>query len=329
MANRALDTNPVAGDRHITTSTSDWLWAVFALMLLSFLGVLLWNHSRNNRSRPFHQIPLIVLWVSTIAYFAMASDLGYTVIQAEFYGRPTRQVWWVRYIQWFINAPLILFALLSLTGALVSDILTTLFFSWALVICGLVGALTRTSYKWGFYAFGLFSLFYLLYRLFGHSRRYGFNRGYSGHNIGAAGANTAGTEGRGISGRFHSLAAWTTLIWLLYPLCWGLSEGSNTISPTSEMVFYGILDLMAGPVFFLMYIIMFRGMEYPKFGRSGVTPAAGSAMGAGAGTGVGTTAGAPVGGYTSNGAAGAPATNFGEKGVPVGANGHTHAADRV
>lgn len=30
-----------------------------------------------------------------------------------------------------------------------------------------------------------------------------------------------------------------------YPICWGLAEGSNTISPQAEAFFYGALDILA------------------------------------------------------------------------------------
>ena len=59
-------------------------------------------------------------------------------------------------------------------------------------------------------------------------------------------------------------AAYVSFIWMLYPICWGLSEGSNTISPTSEMVFYGILDIIAGPLFlfgFMGYLSQFDDRE--------------------------------------------------------------------
>lgn len=70
---------------------------------------------------------------------------------------------YVRYIQWFINAPLVLLALLVFTWMSTPQILTILFFSWFLVINGLVGALVRSSYKWGFFTFGLFGLFFIWY----------------------------------------------------------------------------------------------------------------------------------------------------------------------
>lgn len=40
---------------------------------------------------------------------------------------------------------------------------------------------------------------------------------------------------------------------MLYPIAWALSEGANVISPTSEAVFYGVLDLLLGPVFLFYF----------------------------------------------------------------------------
>ena len=68
----------------------------------------------------------------------------------------------MRYIQWFINAPLILLMLLLTTGLPLSDIFLTLFMILVTVVNGLVGALTPTSYKWGFYTFGVITLFYVM-----------------------------------------------------------------------------------------------------------------------------------------------------------------------
>ena len=131
---------------------------------------------------------MIVLTVSSIAYFSMASDLGATPIAAEFHrshtGHPTRQVWasipsfmvdsfvflnsvsflqYVRYIQWVINGPLLLLGLLLAKNATVSNIFTTLFMSVVLVICGLVGALVPSQYKWGYFVMGVAALFYIWY----------------------------------------------------------------------------------------------------------------------------------------------------------------------
>ncbi len=64
----------------------------------------------------------------------------------------------------------------------------------------------------------------------------------------------------------------------LYLICWGCSEGGNVISPTAEMVWYGILDLLAGPVFLFGFLWSLRRVDYGTFGlRHGA--------GAGGGTG--------------------------------------------
>lgn len=53
--------------------------------------------------------------------------------------------------------------LLFTSGLSLSDILTTAFFTWVVVVCGLVGAFTISTYKWGFFVFGVLALFYVWY----------------------------------------------------------------------------------------------------------------------------------------------------------------------
>ena len=57
---------------------------------------------------------------------------------------------------------------------------------------------------------------------------------------------------------------------ITYPICWACSEGANVISPTSEMIWYGILDILAGPLFLFFYLFAIRNVDYSAFGlRSG------------------------------------------------------------
>ena len=65
----------------------------------------------------------------------------------------------------------------------------------------------------------------------------------------------------------YSIAAgYTAFIWILYPVCWGLSEGGNSITVTSEMVFYGVLDLFAGPIFLFAFLAVLQDIEYDNLG---------------------------------------------------------------
>ena len=59
---------------------------------------------------------------------------------------------------------------------------------------------------------------------------------------------------------------WTIFLWFLYPIAWGLSEGGNVIAPDSEAVFYGILDIMAKPVFGALLLWGHRNIDPGRLG---------------------------------------------------------------
>ena len=65
---------------------------------------------------------------------------------------------------------------------------------------------------------------------------------------------------------YATAAGYTCFIWMLYPVCWGLSEGGNVISVDSEMVFYSILDLFAGPIFIFTFLGSLEDVDYAAFG---------------------------------------------------------------
>ncbi|KAI0082719.1 heat shock protein 30 [Panus rudis PR-1116 ss-1] len=297
----SLDQNPPNADRHISLGGTDWLWAVFAVMALSTVGMVVWSFMRPRGTRFFHNIASIILATATIAYFSMASDLGATPVRAEFSrgNTNTRQIWFVRYIQWFITFPLLLILLLFPSGLSLSDILTTGFFAWVAVVCGLVGALVPSTYKWGYFVMGVFALFYIWTVLLGHGPRTTFNAG--------PGVRSGYVRGAGL----------VAFITMLYPIAWGVSEGGNVISPTGEMIWYGILDLILGPLFLFYYVFALRNVDYGLFGfhsgkysdgtyggSAGYHNGVGGAGAGPASNAAGTTAAAP--GMTTNNAA--PAT---------------------
>lgn len=61
-------------------------------------------------------------------------------------------------------------------------------------------------------------------------------------------------------------ASFLSFMLLTYPICWALSEGANVISPTSEMIWYGILDCITGPVFLLFFLFRLNSVDYETFG---------------------------------------------------------------
>ncbi|EKM53782.1 uncharacterized protein PHACADRAFT_148574 [Phanerochaete carnosa HHB-10118-sp] len=251
MGNHALDLNPPDAVFHITTHASDWLFSMFSFNTLVLLLVIGLTLTRPRGTRLFHNLAVIILTTTSIAYFSMASDLGAAGIDTEFRetGAPaTRQIWYVRYIQWFITFPLLLLSLLLTTGLSVSDILTTLFMSEVVVICGLVGSLVHSTYKWAYFTFGTVALFYVWYSLL------------------VNGPRTSSPGGGAFRTGYWLSAGYVSFMLLTYPICWACSEGSNLITPTDEMIWYGILDLITGPVFLSFFLFQLRAVDYESFG---------------------------------------------------------------
>ena len=156
--------NGAEADISITTHGSDWYYAVCATMTVSgfvFMGLA---QRKPRRDRLFHYITSAVVFVAAIAYFCMGSNLGFTPIEAEFkrsdpkvHGQ-FREIFYVRYIDWFITTPLLLMDLLLTAGMPWPTIFFVVMADEIMIITGLIGALVRSVYKWGFFAFGTFLL---------------------------------------------------------------------------------------------------------------------------------------------------------------------------
>lgn len=121
---------------------------------------------------------------------------------------------------------------LMLTAAMPwPTILWVILIDEVMVVTGLVGALVSSSYKWGFFTFGCVALVWIVYVLVFEARKHAYGV-----------SNDAGKA-------FMFCGSLTAFLWCLYPIAWGVCEGGNVISPDSEAVFYGILDILAKPGF--------------------------------------------------------------------------------
>ena len=58
--NQAVNVNPPFGSQqHITSHGSDWLWTVFAIMVLTDLFVMAWHFMIPRGQRVFHQLTIV------------------------------------------------------------------------------------------------------------------------------------------------------------------------------------------------------------------------------------------------------------------------------
>ncbi|OTB02950.1 hypothetical protein M426DRAFT_61240 [Hypoxylon sp. CI-4A] len=257
--NQALNINSVVGNHanlEITNHGSNWYYAVCALMGFCTLLFMALSFRKPQGDRIFHYITAGITGVACISYFAMGSNLGQTPIQAEFV-RParkwvssagTREIFYARYIDWFITTPLLLLDLLLTAGVPTPTILATLLADLIMIVTGLVGALTQTRFKWGFWSFGMLALFFIAYELLFDARRH---------------AQVLGGDAKKT---FMLCGTFLLFIWFLYPIAWGLSEGGNIIHPDGEAVFYGVLDVLAKPVFGILLLWGHRRLSSSQLG---------------------------------------------------------------
>ncbi|GAA5971345.1 hypothetical protein JCM11641_008317 [Rhodosporidiobolus odoratus] len=260
----SIQQNPLTSNIDITQHATDWLWAVFAVMLVGAIVIFALGHRRPVGERAFHELGAALCFTASIAYFAMASDLGATPIQVEFIrggslganwvaqgvAYPTRSIWYARYIDWTITTPLLLLELLLTTGLPLSQIFIVIFFDLLMIETGLIGALVASRYKWGFFTFGTVALFVIWYFLL------------------VPGRASAARLGSDFSAAYLKSTAILSILWLVYPVVWGVADGGNLITPTSEMVAYGVLDILAKPVFTIIHCLSIEKLDYARLGMS-------------------------------------------------------------
>lgn len=100
----------------------------------------------------------------------------------------------------------------------------------------------------GYYAFWLFAWLLIGYHLILLPRAYARNLGVDVL-------------------RTHTFtSAWVWLLLGIYPICWGVSEGGNVIAPDSELIFYGVLDLLLLPVTFGYFLFAHWNIDPARLG---------------------------------------------------------------
>lgn len=190
----------------------------------------------------FHYLFTVALLVGSVTYYTEASDLGWTAVGQQPGEASGRQMFYAKYVNWAISFPSVALALGLLSGVSWTTIVTNIFIAWFWVLTYLAGAYVETSYKWGFFAFGTFAWLILAASLL---------------NEGREAASTLG-----ITPDYMILAGWVNLLWLLYPIAFGLSDGSNTIGITGGFIFFGVLDALLVPVLSFAFLILGRKWDY-------------------------------------------------------------------
>lgn len=163
--------------------------------------------------RLYHVITTFITITAALSYFAMASGhaVSYsctTVTDHHKHGIPDthhevcRQVYWARYVDWSITTPLLLLDLCLLAGIDGAHTLMAIVADLIMILTGLFAAYGRehTAQKWGWYAIGCIAYLFVIWHVAIH------------------GSRTVKVKGDKVTKLFGGLAAFTLILWTIYPV---------------------------------------------------------------------------------------------------------------
>lgn len=206
---------------------------------ISQLILLVFCFTTPESDRVFHYLFTMILLAGSTTYYAQASDLGWSAVAD---GSSSRQVFYARYINWLIAFPSSALALGLIANVSWTTILSNVFLTWFWPVNYLIAAYVGTSYSWGFFAFGTLGWLILAASTINESHE------------------AAVKLGIGRDYRIVSLSL--NLVWLLYPVAFGLTDGAKVLSVTQGFIFFGILDVLSVPVWILLFLFMARKWSY-------------------------------------------------------------------
>ncbi|BFZ58632.1 hypothetical protein PYCC9005_005696 [Savitreella phatthalungensis] len=205
-------------------------WVVFVLMLLATASYVVLALRVQKELRLFHYITSFITLTAAMSYYAMATHAGttFTSVGHDHY----RQIFYARYIDWTITTPLLLLDLALLAGLSGIDLIALVFADLGMIVTGLFASLeANRKYSWGWYAIACIFFLYIIYILV------------------ISGRVSANTRGQKVAKLYDSVAFFTIILWTLYPIAWGVSEGAAILSVDQEIGFYAVLDVLAKGVF--------------------------------------------------------------------------------
>jgi bacteriorhodopsin len=228
------------------------LWVVFIVMIFSsaLFTFLSWNIPVQRRL--YHVITTLITLTAAVSYFAMATGHAtayncVTVVDHHKHVPNTehevcREVFWARYVDWSITTPLLLLDLCLLAGIDGAHTLMAIVADLIMILTGLFAAFgqERTGQKWGWYTIACIAYLFVIW------------------HVGLHGSRMVKAKGDRVGKLFGSLAAFTLILWTVYPIIWGIADGSRRASVDTEIIAYAVLDILAKPVFGFWLLVAHR-----------------------------------------------------------------------
>ena len=191
----------------------------------------------------FYFTTCYVTAISTFAYYAMLSGQGWLITPN------CRQLFYVRYLDWFVTTPLILLDLGMIAGADTGLLAAVAGADMLMIFGGFMASVSSGHIKWLWFVLSLMVFAPLVFVM------------VRGYRTMVERLHPAVVE-------IYSKVSWITAItWSLYPVVFIFSEGTGDWSPNFEIMMYGVLDILSKAVF--GFILLLSHEVGPLFFRAG------------------------------------------------------------
>jgi bacteriorhodopsin len=188
-------------------------------------------------SEQFYFTTCYITAISTFAYYAMLSGQGWLITPN------CRQLFYVRYADWFVTTPLILLDLGLIVGADTGLLAAVMGADMLMIFGGFMASISSGHIKWLWFVLSLMVFAPLVFVMI---------RGYRSL---VERAHPAVVE-------MYSKVSWLSAItWSLYPLVFIFSEGTGDWSPNFEIMIYGVLDILSKAVFGFILLLSHEGLD--------------------------------------------------------------------
>ncbi len=242
----------------LTDTQELWLGIGAAGMTLGALAIAVLG-SRLGQAHRHHAVAsFFVCLLAAAAYFAMANSQGIATVDG-------REIFWARYVDWVVTTPLLLLGVLTIAlrpvrggeegrsrTALVAGLLGLDAF---MIVTGVIAAFTTDdTVKYVWFTVSCAAFLGVLYALLGP--------------IAAA----AREHGAAVAGLYRKLMLVLASLWFVYPILWLLgTEGTSTISQTTEVATFAIIAVTAKAVFGILLVTGVSRLVVPS-GTTTVAP---------------------------------------------------------
>lgn len=230
---------PIQHPEGVTQIGETYLWTVFGVMIAGVLVFGATTFRASYRYRAIHLLNFTIVSIAAASYFAMASGIGKTIVHSDPHGRSAwREVYYARYIDWIFTTPLLLLDLTLLAGVPIGETVALIAADLFMIGTGIVGALHPSlKYRWGFYAFSCTAFVVIVASLISSGRHYAFARHPK------------------VGSLYNQVSIALAIVWTAYPIVWAFAEGTGKLSADNEVLAFGILDIIAKPVWGLWIVL--------------------------------------------------------------------------